>query len=77
MPGRLDPNSVLDTKFYSQNPAANQTNTGVKKVDINNNATLQNLDGTEILLPRMDLPDRRDVLPENNSTSADNQEATS
>jgi RHS repeat-associated protein len=37
--GRLDPNTILDTKFISQNPKANQTNTGVIKVDKDGNKT--------------------------------------
>jgi murein DD-endopeptidase MepM/ murein hydrolase activator NlpD len=35
--GRLDPNEVLDTKFYSQNPNVNQTVTGVIKKDKDGN----------------------------------------
>ncbi|HEU5291914.1 MAG TPA: peptidoglycan DD-metalloendopeptidase family protein, partial [Cyclobacteriaceae bacterium] len=45
--GRLDPNQVLDTKFYSQDRKANQTSTGVIKVDSNNNITIMDLNGTE------------------------------
>lgn len=49
--GRLDPNSVLDTKFYSQDPNANQTNTGVVKVDKEGNRTVMNIDGTTSTTP--------------------------
>jgi hypothetical protein len=41
--GRLDPNGVLDTKFYSQDPKANQTQTGVIKEDKEGNKTKMNI----------------------------------
>jgi RHS repeat-associated protein len=44
--GRLDPNSVLDTKFYTQNSSGNQTATGVIKVDKDGTKTKMNIDGT-------------------------------
>ena len=44
--GRIDPNSVLDTKFYSQNSSGNQTGTGVIKVDKDGTKTKMNIDGT-------------------------------
>ena len=44
--GRLDPNSVFETKFYTQNNSTNQTQTGVIKVDKEGNKTNMNIDGT-------------------------------
>jgi len=46
--GRLDPNDVLDTKFYSQDLNANQTNTGVIRVNQDGSRIAMNLDGTTI-----------------------------
>ena len=43
--GRLDPNKVLDTKFYSQDPKSNQTNTGVIKVDKDGSKTKMDISG--------------------------------
>jgi RHS repeat-associated protein len=43
--GRLDPNEVLDTKFYSQDPRADQKKQGVVKVDKNGNATKMDIGG--------------------------------
>ena len=47
--GRLNPNDIINTKFYSQDPDANtsQTSVGVVKVDALDCATKQNQDGTE------------------------------
>ena len=44
--GREDPNITTDTKFYSQNPNGNQTQTGVVRVNIEGSQTQMNLDGT-------------------------------
>jgi len=44
--GREDPNITTDTKFYSQNPNGNQTQTGVVRVNIEGLQTQMNLDGT-------------------------------
>jgi len=45
--GRLNPNAVLDTKFYSQDPSKNQTNTGVIRVDPTGNATKMDIGGRQ------------------------------
>lgn len=42
--GRLDPNQVLDTKFYSQKPSGNQSQTGVIKVDKDGTKTNMNIE---------------------------------
>lgn len=68
--GRLDPNDVLDTKFYSQNTAANQTNTGVIKVETDGSRTAMNLDGSTIVMPPIQqvqlIPMKQISLPQPN-----------
>lgn len=42
--GRISPNNVVLTKFYSQDESKpNQSNLGVKKIDNNGNVTLMNI----------------------------------
>ncbi len=45
--GRENPNSIVDTKFSSQDPNANQTTTGVQKTSTNGTVTNQNINRTE------------------------------
>jgi murein DD-endopeptidase MepM/ murein hydrolase activator NlpD len=45
--GHNNPNDIVDTKFTSQDPNANQTNTGVRKTTSDGTVTIQNQDGTE------------------------------
>ena len=57
--GRADPNNVIDTKFYSQNEDANQTLTGVTKVESTANgavSTNQNIDGSEEVVRNDEIP---------------------
>lgn len=49
--GREDPNSTTDTKFYSQDDNANQTYTGVVRVNMDGSQTVMNLDGTTSTIP--------------------------
>jgi murein DD-endopeptidase MepM/ murein hydrolase activator NlpD len=55
--GRLDPNEVLDTKFYSQDPTADQKNTGVTKVEKDGTTTNQNIGGKETIVKQGDKKD--------------------
>lgn len=51
MTGRLNPNEVLDTKFYSQDPEAiNQATVGVLKEQKDGSVIKINLDGTEKII---------------------------
>ena len=48
--GRIDPNEVLDTKFYSQDENANQTKTGIYKVTKDGTTIKYNLDGSNTVI---------------------------
>jgi RHS repeat-associated protein len=62
--GRLDPNEVLDTKFYSQNLQANQTNTGVIKEVVDGTRIAMNLDGSIVVLnPKIQFEEIKPIIP--------------
>jgi murein DD-endopeptidase MepM/ murein hydrolase activator NlpD len=44
------PNDIVDTKFYSQDPDANQAATGVQKITSDGTVTNQNRNGTEEII---------------------------
>ncbi|UBM59516.1 peptidoglycan DD-metalloendopeptidase family protein [Marinilongibacter aquaticus] len=67
--GRENPNSTTDTKFYSQNPEGNQTQTGVLRVNPDGSTTQMNLNGSTSTTPApLPQPTQSNLIPIPNMT---------